>query len=274
MAMLKCSAAQARRAIRAFLPWLGLATVAGSVFILLQNASLIRFPLFRLQQRVIPGFFKSVVIDPGHGGEDDGASAHGLQEKTITLALAQSLAAQLNRVGITPVLTRTSDVYVSLANRVALALTVPDAIFLSLHCNYSESPAAHGLEIYRCGAKSGPNQTLVTVSDGDQTIDQAETLLGQCLVDAVNSKLRVDNRSPKIANFFVVRNVDYPALLIEGGFLTNADDAKRLSDSGYREALARALVSGILNYRSLVASEGVKSLSNAAGASVTNASTK
>jgi N-acetylmuramoyl-L-alanine amidase len=274
MAMLKCSAAQVRRAIRAFLPWLGLAAVGGSVFILLQNASLVTFPLFRLQQRVIPAFFKTVVIDPGHGGEDDGASAHGLQEKTITLALAQSLAAQLNRVGITPVLTRTSDVYVSLANRVALALTVPDAIFLSLHCNYSDSPAAHGLEIYRCGAKSGPNQTLVTVSDGDQTIDQAETLLGQCLVDAVNSKLRVDNRGPKIANFFVVRNVDYPALLIECGFLTNADDAKRLNDSAYREALARALVSGILNYRSLVAGEGVKSVSNAAGASMTNASTK
>jgi N-acetylmuramoyl-L-alanine amidase len=115
---------------------------------------------------------------------------------------------------------------------------------------------------------------LVTVSDGDQTIDQAETLLGQCLVDAVSGKLHADSRGPKIANFFVVRNVDYPALLIECGFLTNADDAKRLNDSGYREALARALASGIVNYRSLVAGQGVKSVSNAVGASMTSASTK
>jgi N-acetylmuramoyl-L-alanine amidase len=272
--MAKCSIAQVRRVIRILLPWLGLAAICGSAFIVLQNFTVIRSPLFRPQQRVIPGFFKTVVIDPGHGGEDNGASAHGLQEKVITLALAQSLAAQLNRVGITALLTRTSDVYVSLASRVALALTVPDAIFLSLHCNYSDLPAAHGLEIYRCSSKSNPIQTLVAVSDGDQPIDQAETLLGQCLADAVTGKLHADSRGPKIANFFVVRNVDYPALLIESGFLTNADDAKRLNDSGYREALARALASGIVNYRSLVAGQGVKSVSNAVGGSMDSASTK
>jgi N-acetylmuramoyl-L-alanine amidase len=272
--MLKYSAAQARRAIRTLIPWLGLAAVGGSIFILLQNTSVFRVSLARPEQRVIPGFFKTVVIDAGHGGEDDGASAHGLREKTITLALAQGLAAQLNRLGIAALLTRSSDVYVSLASRVTLATAVSDAIFISLHCNYSGSPAARGVEIYRCGSKSDPTQTFVTVSDTDETIDRAEGMLAQCLADAVTGRLHVDSRGPKIANFFVVRNVDYPAVLIECGFLTNADDAKRLNDSAYREALAGALASGILAYRSLVTGEGLKSVNNAAGASVTKASTK
>jgi N-acetylmuramoyl-L-alanine amidase len=272
--MLHRSAVQALRAIRILMPWIGLAAIGCSILILLQNASVLRLPLAKPEEHVIPGFFSTVVIDPGHGGEDDGASAHGLKEKTITLALAQALAAELNRHGITALLTRSSDVYVSLASRVALAKAVPNAIFISLHCNYSGSATARGVEIYRCSSKSDPSQTLVTVSDTDETIDRTEAMLGQCLIDAVTGRLHIDGRAAKTANFFVVRNVDYPAMLVECGFLTNTDDAKRLSDSAYREALAEALASGILAYRSLVAGEGVKSVNNAVGASVTKASSK
>lgn len=272
--MVKCSITQARRVIRTLLPWLGLAAIGGSILIVLQNFPVLRFPLIRPEQRVIAGFFKTVVIDAGHGGQDDGASARGLKEKTITLELAQELAAQLNHLGIAAILTRTSDVYVSLTSRVALAMAVPDAIFISLHCNYSDSPAARGLEIYRCDSKSDPTRTFVAVSGADETIDQAEALLAQCLLGAVTGKLHVDGRGPKIANFFVVRNIDYPALLIECGFLSSADDAKRLNDSAYRESLAEALASGILNYRSLVMGGGIKSVNNPVDASVTRASTK
>ena len=134
------------------LPWLGLVLLLVCLAVLFLNQQTgpsVQSPR-PYQRKVIPGSFDTVVIDPGHGGPDSGASSHNLTEKVVTLDLGVRLAQELQKLGFKTLLTRDEDTYVSLADRVAFAKTVPDAIFVSLHCNFTSDPAAKGIEIYRC----------------------------------------------------------------------------------------------------------------------------
>ncbi len=206
------------RVARHVLAWVGLIVLFRLFIVILQNSPPVSSEGPRVEPRILPGIFNTVIIDPGHGGSDEGASGHNLKEKIITLELAHRIVPKLNALGFTAILTREADEFMSLPERVAIANAVPGAIFISLHCNFSDNATAHGVEIYRCEAKSE-------------------------------------------GNFYVVRNVNFPAVLVECGFLSNAEDAKQLADEGYRERLAQALAAGIAAYRSLMSPSGVKSVS-------------
>jgi N-acetylmuramoyl-L-alanine amidase len=224
-----------------------------------------------IENPVLAGWFDTVVIDPGHGGSDEGASAHGLKEKDLTLDLGQKLAVELQKQGLKTLLTRSEDLYVALTDRVTFANAIPHAIFLSLHCNFSSDTNAKGLEVYRCVAKSAGSQSLVTVANADepdQPLEQVEEELARSLDDAFVQLLHADNRGQKRENFFVVRNVFYPAVLIECGFLTNAEEARRLGSASYRQQLAQSLATGIVSYRTLVGGNGTKTVSNASNSNV------
>jgi len=251
------------RVARHVLAWVGLIVLFRLFILILQNSPPVSSEGPHIEPRVLPGAFDTVIVDPGHGGSDDGASGHNLKEKIITLDLAHRIVPKLNALGFTAILTREADEFVSLPERVAIANAVPSAIFISLHCNFSDNPAAHGIEIYRCDAKSEGTNIRVTVSAGNaEAISGVESRLAQALGDSVMERLRCESRGLKIANFYVVRNVDFPAVLVECGFLSNAEDAKLLADESYRDRLAQALTAGIAAYRSLMSPSGVKSVSN------------
>lgn len=207
--------------------------------------------------------FDTVIIDPGHGGNDSGASAHGLQEKKISLDLAYRLSTELRNLGLTAVLTRQDDTYLSLPDRVRFAQAVPAAIFVSLHCNYASNANASGFDIYRAESKNVTVPTVVQTSAGWEPLAVQE----EQLADAINNSLiggcRSNHHETRTANFFVLRNLDMPALLIECGFLTNPEDARALASPAFRTRLAGAIAKGIAAYRSTVSSGPVQDLTKA-----------
>ena len=246
---------------RHLLAWVGLVVLFRLFVLLLQNSPSTAPESLRVEPRILPGIFDTVVVDPGHGGTDEGASGHGLKEKMITLDLAHRMVAKLNALGFTAILTRETDEFVSLPDRVAIANAVPEAIFVSLHCNFSDNVNAQGIEVYRCNAKPDGTDVRITITAGNaEPVCDVESRLAQALGDSVMQQLHCANRGLKTANFYVVRNVSFPAVLVECGFLSNTEDAKKLSDESYRDKLAQALVAGVAAYRSLMGPNGVKSV--------------
>lgn len=238
-------------------PWLGAVLVIWVVWCVLRTGLPGRFeaplsPPAPVNQ--VPAGFDTVIIDPGHGGNDTGASAHGLQEKKISLDLAHRLAAELRNLGFTVVLTRDDDTYVSLPDRIKFAQTVPGAIFVSLHCNYARNASARGFQIYHAETKSAAvPATVVQTSAGSEPLALSEAQLAGAIKNSLGETLRCDHHEIRTANFFVLRNLGMPALLIECGFLTNPEDARALADPAFRTKLAGAIAKGIAFYRSSVA---------------------
>jgi N-acetylmuramoyl-L-alanine amidase len=243
------------------LPWLGLALLLTSISLLVRRQIQTQNFPFK-ERRVLSGDFDTVVIDPGHGGQDDGASAHNLKEKVVTLDLAQRLSTELCKAGFRSILTRDSDSYVSLPDRAMLANAVHHAIFVSLHCDYTSDSNAKGVEIYRCAQKNGDIDMSIQISDSTEPIDQVEEKLSGCLGEPIARTLQTDVRGLRVANFFVTRLIAHPAVLVECGFLTNPDEAKRLSKTEYRQLLAEALAAGIVSYHSLVSKSELKAATN------------
>src|SRR6201982_1503525 len=155
------------RVARHALAWVGLIVLFRLFILVLQNSPPVSPEGPRVEPRILPGTFNTVIVDPGHGGSDEGASGHNLKEKIVTMELAHRVVAKLNALGFTAILTREGDEFVSLPERVAIADAVPGAVFISLHCNFSDNPAAHGVEIYRCEAKSEGTNIRVTMSSGN-----------------------------------------------------------------------------------------------------------
>jgi N-acetylmuramoyl-L-alanine amidase len=252
---------QVLRIGRHVLAWVGLVILFRLFILLLQHSSSSVSESQHVEPRILPGTFDTVVVDPGHGGTDEGASGHGLKEKVVTLDLAHRLVAKLNAAGFTAILTRARDEFVSLSDRVAIANAVPGAIFVSLHCNFSENANAQGIEIYRCNAKSDGTDIRITLTTGSaEPVCDAENRLAQALGESVMQQLHCESRGLKTANFYVVKNVNFPAVLVECGFLSNSEDAKNFVDEGYREKLTQSLANGIAAYRSLMSPNRVKSV--------------
>jgi len=244
------------------LPWLGLALLIAclaDLFLNRQIGSFVQLPQPE-QREVIPGAFDTIVIDPGHGGQDSGASSHNLTEKVVALDLGVRLAGELQKSGFKTLLTRDADTYVSLADRVTFANSIQNAIFVSIHCNCTSDPTARGIEIYRCSQKNGTKKIFVQFGGVEEPLDRTEERLVQCIGDSVIQTVHAEMREAKTANFFVVRNVTYPAVLVESGFLTNGDEARHLASPAYRQQMAESLAAGIEAYFSIVSDKGHKSM--------------
>jgi N-acetylmuramoyl-L-alanine amidase len=174
--------------------------------------------------------FRTVVVDPGHGGHDPGESQRGvLPEKIWTLDLAYRLKSRLEQAGFNVVMTRQSDVYIPLENRVLISNSQPNVIFVSLHFNGTPNRAIQGLETYYDTRRSAKLAAKV----------QQSILL---LPDAVDRRV-------KTAPYFVIRYNTNPAILVEGGFLSNPIESRRIASPAYRDALAEQIYQGIVAYR-------------------------
>jgi N-acetylmuramoyl-L-alanine amidase len=201
--------------------------------------------------------FAMVVLDPGHGGQDSGAMCAGVLEKDLTLDIAQRVDRLLQTQGLATVMTRVGDSYVSLADRAALTNRVPDCIFVSIHFNEGNKPVSSGVETYYAEHQSTPHNGIVSwlpflQPAAFETPNLKSQSLAGFVQEALVARTQAVNRGTKAEQFFVITNVRHPAVLVEGGFLSNKEDIARLTSNDYRQQVAVAISEGILRYRDVL----------------------
>jgi len=201
--------------------------------------------------------FTVVVLDPGHGGQDSGAMCGGMLEKDLTLDVAQRVDRLLQSEGLATVMTRVGDGYVSLAERAALTNRVPACILISIHFNEDNRPVSSGIETYYAERQVQPGMPIVSwlpflQRAAAQAPDPESQSLAGFIQEALVARTQAANRGTKSRQFFVIANVRHPAVLVEGGFLTNKEDMAKLGSADYREQIAAAISEGVIRYRDLV----------------------
>src|SRR6184192_991998 len=174
--------------------------------------------------------FTTVVVDAGHGGKDNGAYRRfGGAEKIATLDVAQRLDRKLRESQLKTVMTRSSDVFIPLDERVAIENSQKNAIFVSIHFNDSRRRGIHGFETY--------------YHSGD-SFDLAYRIQSKLMTIPHSA-----NRGVHTANFRVLRLAYYPAVLVECGFLSNRSEGNQARDWEYRELLADRIAEAIVEQR-------------------------
>ena len=199
---------------------------------------------------------KNIVIDPGHGGKDPGFQVGSYQEKKYTLLLAQELRDQLKRAGFNVSLTRTGDTFVDLASRPELARRRGADLFISLHWNSAGTGGneVRGVQTYcltPAGApssNSGDDTSGAEAKPGNRN-DAKNLLLAYKLQQALLRELGIEDHGVRRARYLVLCEATMPAILIEGGYMSNPAESKRIYDAGYRKQMAQAIVDGVLAYR-------------------------
>jgi N-acetylmuramoyl-L-alanine amidase len=220
-------------------------------------------PLLFPSRYLDPKRIITICLDPGHGGRDTGKRVGGFfwhSEKTYTLLLAQELHDQLRRAGFNVILTRTRDTDVDLPQRPALANRFGADLFVSLHFNAAQTGKNEvaGPETYcitPVGAASS-NAQGEGADHGASTANRVEKkslLFAYQIQKALVRNLGVNDRSVRRARFAVLRDAQMPAVLIEGGYMTNPAESKQIYDATWRRQMAAAIVKGILNYQKLIA---------------------
>jgi N-acetylmuramoyl-L-alanine amidase len=202
--------------------------------------------------------FAMVVIDPGHGGQDSGTIKNGIVEKDLTLDMAHRVERHLQERGLVVALTRADDTYVSLPDRATMANNQPEAIFVSIHFDDAGRSAATGIETYYAAHPvSLPEEIASWLPFLRRTSAEPPNLESQSLAasiqEALVARTQASNRGTRPQQFFVIVNVRHPAVLVEGGFLTNKDEVVRLANVDYREQMAAGIADGIIQYRDKLA---------------------
>jgi N-acetylmuramoyl-L-alanine amidase len=204
-----------------------------------------------------PKPFAVVVLDPGHGGQDSGAMCGGVTEKDLTLDVARRVDRLLESQGIATLMTRLGDSYVSLADRAAFGNRANDSIFISIHFNEDNKPVASGVETYYAAHQIASGSSLVSWlpffsrKSSNSPKPESQSLAG-FIQEALVARTRSVDRGTQAKQFFVIANVTSPAVLIEGGFITNKDELSKLASEDYRDQLAAAVADGVLRYRDVV----------------------
>jgi N-acetylmuramoyl-L-alanine amidase len=222
-----------------------------------------------------PVSVRRVVIDAGHGGTDPGATTLArLAEKQITLDVAARLGGLLEKGGFEVVTTRTDDRLIALRDRARIANSSDGDIFISIHVNALASGlASHGVETYYLGATTDPKLTRLAAEENgtsgysladvrrmldriyadarrDESKRLAVSLQQQLYEDLRRGDAALENWGVKRAPFLVLVATEMPAVLAEGGCLTDQRDAAMLSRPDYRQKIAEALYRGIRDYAS------------------------
>ena len=233
--------------------------------------------LAKYRMRVI----RHIVLDPGHGGTNPGApSVTGVFEKYLTLPLALEVERQLREASdATVTLTRRTDTTIGLRERARLANEAGGDVFISIHCNASENPEASGLEVYFLDPEAAESEFAGVVDREERgaepavaprpagppaaehaplTVDQvvldatmfksheeSETLAGT-LLDTIHDVVSVPRRGVHQAAFGVLKEAEMPAVVLEVGYLSHAEEGKKLAEPKYQEKLARGIVKALL----------------------------
>jgi N-acetylmuramoyl-L-alanine amidase len=218
--------------------------------------------------------FDAVVIDAGHGGEDEGArGTRGLLEKDVVLDVSLRLAKRLRKAGLRVILTRENDTFVPLEIRTSVANDARADLFISIHANSASSAKPRGIETFYVSLESSDdaarrvaareNEAFGPSAGAAKADDPLMDLLGDMMVTEhvmdssefaklVHAELRsVDesgSRGVKQAPFVVLMGVQMPASLIEIGFVSNRDDEKALREASHRGEIAEAVARAVLEF--------------------------
>lgn len=218
-----------------------------------------------------------IAIDAGHGGEDPGASGPGrLREKKVVLAIAQELHRLFEKEpGYAPTLIRSGDYYVSLKGRRDLARKREADMFISIHADAFRDKRARGASVYALSTSGATSTTArylaqkenaadliggVSLSDKEDSL--ALTLADLSMTASLDSSLnvgssvlkqmggiaRLHKRQVEQANFAVLKSPDIPSILVETGFISNPEEARRLADASYRRKMAAAIHTGVVQW--------------------------
>lgn len=200
---------------------------------------------------------KTVVLDPGHGGRDNGTSVH---EKTFALDVAQRAKRQLEAAGFRVLLTRDEDKFVDLKERPAFAKANRADLFVSIHFNALRNDTrTSGVELYTfapakqhaSGWWSGLSRNDPDLEAEDEPVnrhDHWSVVLAQQIHRRFVVDLKVFDRGKKLAHYGMLRGLDCPGVLVECGFLTSEVEARKIGTPEYREKLAKAIADGVSDY--------------------------
>ena len=190
-----------------------------------------------------------IVIDAGHGGQDGGAKSivsPFIREKTLTLKTALKVEEFLSSWGYDVRLTRKKDVFVPLLDRVDFAEKCKCTLFVSIHFNSTPKPTkARGIEIYYFGKKKGNKDKAARKM---QLRAKRSTELAKHILKKMVAATKSPSRGVHHGNLYVIRETTMPAVLVEGGFLSNQEEAKKLKNPNYLRFLAWSLAKGIDEY--------------------------
>jgi N-acetylmuramoyl-L-alanine amidase len=217
------------------------------------------------------------VVDPGHGGEQEGASGPGgLREKQLTLQIARRVARRLERLGGQVILTRLGDQTVPLAQRAALATARKADLFLSIHLNSMPGPGkarTRGVETYflsadasdasakavaarenadrLAGEEKDPDDPVAGILDslGDAEALEESSRLAYAIHDRLVKRVRAEDRGVKQAPFYVLAGARMAAVLVEVGFLSHPQEARRLAQGAYQDEVAAGIAEGVAAWR-------------------------
>jgi N-acetylmuramoyl-L-alanine amidase len=204
--------------------------------------------------------WRRVMLDPGHGGKDPGAVdlRRGLEEKRITLELAGRVRTILKKYKVDVRLTRDGDQTTDLDKRCLMANRWKADLFVSIHLNASANANASGIETHILPPAGCPITASAFVGSRDRAAfpgnrhDGANMVLGYYLQRSLLKFARLEDRGVRRSRFYVLRNVNCPAALVEGGFISSRNDRTKIMTTAYRDNVARGIAEGILAYLNLV----------------------
>jgi N-acetylmuramoyl-L-alanine amidase len=177
----------------------------------------------------------TIMLDAGHGGRDEGTKIHTFKEKKITLATVLYTKKYLEEMGYRVILTRARDVEMSLPRRVSLANKTRCSLFVSIHYNFSRNTEASGVEIFYYDSKEAARS-------------KESRKLANYILHYVIDQTEASSRGVKIGNFHVIRETEMPAVLLEGGFVSNSKECSKLRKKEYLEQIAKGVALGIDKY--------------------------
>ena len=217
-----------------------------------------------------------VVVDPGHGGRDPGAIAHGLREKDINLRIAKYLRPILEAHGFEVHLTRSDDRFISLEERAAITNGLAADFFISVHANAETTHTVTGIETFYCDRSSRYDPVVCGLYAADRwkldglklglayqpTHEMLRILYGLLIEDARYQSRKLagiiqrsmvestgaPSRGAKPGPYRVLRLANCPAVLVETGFMSNRYEARKLADPAYRKRLAESIAHGLVTY--------------------------
>jgi N-acetylmuramoyl-L-alanine amidase len=207
----------------------------------------------------------TIVLDAGHGGHDNGATCPWGNEKTFALDVVLRTKSVLQSLGFKVFLTRNSDYFVPLEDRVRFANRFDNALFISVHFN-SGGASATGVETYTLAPRGVPSMMadgpLVSDFAGcrGNSHDSENTALATATHAAIVSRSQLYDRGIKRARFVVIRDIQIPGVLIEGGFVTNPGDSRKIASTQYRQNMAYAISTAVTNYRNAVGTQAAPPL--------------
>ncbi|MBR2357547.1 MAG: N-acetylmuramoyl-L-alanine amidase [Lentisphaeria bacterium] len=198
-----------------------------------------------------PAGVRTILIDPGHGGKDQGAAGLRYLEKNLTLQVARRLQNHLRKMGYRVYMTRVNDRKLELSDRAKAANNIKADMFISIHMNAAANRSVRGVETFAltpCGSpSSGANKVQYTRYPGDTAVNNSLSLAWN-VQNAIIRTVRAADRGVKRARFVVLRETRCPSILVECGFISNRAEENQLGSPAYQEKLAQSIAIGIYQY--------------------------